>query len=76
MSISPGYWVLWVGAALAAAGVVLALITRRLRLTQILTPQEWRLAGQILGIIVMSVIIIYFVNGHRYDAKGFIYGRF
>lgn len=76
MSVSLGYWLLWVAAAVFVVGLALAMATRRLRPTTILTPAEWRTATQIIGIVVMLLIVIYFQNAHRYDAKGFIYGRF
>jgi len=76
MTVPLGYWLLWIAAILVVAGVIFGLATRRLRPTELLTPAEWRLAAQLVGIVVLCLIIIYFQNGHRYDAKGFIYGRF
>ena len=76
MTISLGYWLLWAATVVFVGGLAVAIATRRLRPTSILTAAEWRLAAQIVGIVVMLLIIIYFQNAHRYDAKGFIYGRF
>lgn len=69
-------WMLWAAAAVLVAVTVAALATRRITLLDILTSREWKTAAQLAAIVAMVLLIIYVQNANRYDAEGFIYGRF
>jgi hypothetical protein len=69
-------WLYWAIAVSVVAGTALALATGWLKLSSLLTAREWKIAAQVLGIALLALVIIYFQNAHRYDAKDFIYGRF
>jgi hypothetical protein len=76
MSATMTLWLFWATAGLAAVAVLAGLAARRLSPLEVLTAREWRAAAQVAAILLMVVVIVYFQNAHRYDAAGFIYGRF
>lgn len=66
----------WIFAAGGAAGIVLAVLTGRLRPNTLLTNAEWKAVIQLFGIVALVITMIYFQNGHLSDQAAFIYGRF
>jgi len=66
----------WALAAVGVTGVVVAVLAGRLRPSVLLTQNEWRAALQFIGIIALTLAIIYYQNGHFSDRATFIYGRF
>lgn len=69
----------WVLTIIALGAFCFAVATGRIKLNEILTPREWLTLAQLIGIIVLTLTIIYSSIGARYAgyaAQQFIYGHF
>ena len=55
--------------------VVVALLLRR-RLKGLLTIREWRIFFKLVGILVLSLLLVFTSIAVEFPAEKFIYGRF
>jgi len=66
----------WALAAIGVAALVIAVLAGRLQPKALLTTDEWKAALQLIGIVALTLAMIYYQNGHYSDRATFIYGRF
>ncbi len=66
----------WALAAGGAISFVIAVMAGRLQPKALLTKNEWQAALQLIGIVALTLAMIYYQNGHYSDRATFIYGRF